>query len=69
MNHVSLMENSYLTKECGITFLVKKEYVILHAMTGSVMAHLLLLYDTEQSFTWMVIHMMKMKSGKWPMLK
>ncbi|KAG9285503.1 hypothetical protein G9A89_006491 [Geosiphon pyriformis] len=31
MNHVSLVANSYLTKRCETTFLVKKEHATLHA--------------------------------------
>ncbi|KAG9305730.1 hypothetical protein G9A89_005128 [Geosiphon pyriformis] len=34
-NHVSLAANSYSTKECGMTFLVKKKCATLHANTQS----------------------------------
>ncbi|KAG9289966.1 hypothetical protein G9A89_010272 [Geosiphon pyriformis] len=35
MNHVLLVTNNYLTKECGMIFLVKEEHVILHVSIQS----------------------------------
>ncbi|KAG9289421.1 hypothetical protein G9A89_007982 [Geosiphon pyriformis] len=65
ISHVSLVKNSYLTKEYKIIFLVKEEYTISCAntqsllATGSVMEYLLTPHRTVFWYAWTAICMTK----------
>ncbi|KAG9286411.1 hypothetical protein G9A89_014577 [Geosiphon pyriformis] len=75
MNHVLLVENSYSTKKCEMTFLVKEKYAMPHAntqsslVTGSVMEHFLIPHETVFWHVWTATYMTKTRSGEWQVPK